>query len=444
MSQIKLMRERRFSPLFWTQFFSSFNDNFLKSSLIILVTFRAVRVFNLGSGELVSVAGGVFILPFFLFSATAGQLADKLEKARFIRIIKWTEVAIMALAAYGFLSEHYGFLLVVLFMMGLHSAFFGPVKFGILPQFLDESELVGGNALIEAGTFLAILMGTISGGVMAAVPKWGPLLASVTLISTAVIGLITSFWIPPAESVAPLLKVQWNLVTPTWSILKDTHKNRTVFLSVLGISWFWFFGAVVLSLFPTYCKDALHSNESVVTLFLACFSVGIGIGALLCERLSRQTIELGLVPLGSIGISLFTAELAYSAQPERLRAVLPEGFGALTMLHTWPGVHLLLVLVLLAIISGFYIVPLNALIQSRSEKSHRSRVIAGNNILNALLIVIASFVLVVFLKLNLSYPQIFLILAGFNGLVAIYIYTLIPEFLHRFIAWIFKSIGRRQ
>lgn len=440
MSQIQLLKERRFFPLFWTQFSAAFNDNFLKNAMIILITFKAANVAGIAPAEMVSVAGGIFILPFFLFSATAGQLADKYEKSRLIRIIKAAEIAIMVLATVGFLTEHFVFLLIVLFLMGLHSTFFGPLKFSILPQCLSEHELVGGNALIEAGTFLSILIGTIAGGVLIAIPKWGPILVSTILIVIGIIGFLTSVLIPKADPVAPDLKIQWNPITPTWSILKDTSKNGTVFRSILGISWFWFLGGAMLSLFPPYCKEVLKSDESVITLFLACFSVGIGVGALFCEKLSRRRIELGLVPLGSIGMSLFCVDLYFAGRPEVVLTHLAPNFTAWDFVQNIQGLHVLSDLLLLAIFSGFYIVPLNALIQDRSEPSHRSRVIAGNNILNALFMVTTAIMLVVLMKLGFTIPHIFLVLAGLNGLVAVYIYTLVPEFLIRFIAWILAHI----
>lgn len=443
MSQSQLLKDRRFFPLFWTQFFGAFNDNFLKNAMIILITFKAATVGGIAPAQMVSVAGAIFILPFFLFSATAGQLADKYEKSRLIQIIKLAEVAIMLLAAVGFLTEHFTFLLAVLFLMGLHSTFFGPLKFSILPQCLNEQELVGGNALIEAGTFLSILLGTIAGGVLVAIPSWGPLLVSAILVGTAIIGYLASLQIRNAAPVDPELYVQWNPITPTWTILKDTRKNNTVFRSILGISWFWFFGGAMLSLFPPYCKEILKSSESVITLFLACFSVGIGIGALLCEKMSQRRIELGLVPLGSIGMSMFCIDLYFSGHPEVILSRLNENFGAWDLVQTFQGLHLVTDLVLLAIFSGFFIVPLNALIQERSEPSHRSRVIAGNNILNAFFMVVTSVMLIGLMKQGLTIPQIFLVLAGLNGLVAIYIYTLVPEFLIRFAMWVLANLVYR-
>ncbi len=436
MSSLNLLKHRRFFPLFWTQFFGALNDNFLKNALVILIAFKASNVMGLPSSEMVSLAGGIFILPFFLFSATAGQLADKYEKGKLIRIIKLVEIGIMALATYGLVQTQFEFLLIVLFLMGLHSTFFGPLKFSILPQHLKQKELIGGNALIEAGTFLAILIGTIGGGVLVSIPEQGPGLVGLVLLAVALIGFATSWMIPEAKAVDPGLNVQWNPVTPTWQILKFTKKNRTVFLSTLGISWFWFFGAATLSLFPIYCKNVLHSDESVVTLFLACFSVGIGLGSILCERLSQHRIELGLVPLGSLGLSIFTIDLSFAGRPEAFGSSLKTQATAYDFIQNSQGVHVLFDLILLSVFSGLFIVPLVSLIQERSEVTHRSRVIAGNNIINAFFMVVSSGMLVALMKMNVSVPHIFLLLAFLNAAVAVYIYSLLPEFLLRFFAWV--------
>lgn len=443
MSQMNLLKQRRFSPLFWTQFFSAFNDNFLKNALIILITFHATQVMGIPASAMVSVAGGIFILPFLLFSATAGQLADKYEKGKIIRIIKLAEIAIMVFATYGFMMHHFSLLLVVLFLMGLHSAFFGPVKFSILPQHLHERELVGGNALVEAGTFLAILFGTIVGGYLVSIPVYGTTYVSLVLLAISVFGFLASWFIPEAKAVDPGLKVQWNPITPTWEILKFTTKNRSVFLSILGISWFWFFGAAVLSLFPSYCKEVLKTNESVVTLFLGCFSVGIGIGSMLCERLSRQRIELGLIPVGATGITVFAFDLAIAGRPEAFGASLVANVGAVDFLKNFQGIHVVADLLLLSIFSGFFIVPLYAMMQDRSEVSHRSRIIAGNNILSSLFIVLSSGMLVGFMQMGLTIPQIFLVLAALSGAVAVYTYILLPEFFIWFLVWGITNIMYR-
>jgi len=433
MSQFQLLKARRFWPLFWTQFFGAFNDNFFKNALVILITFRGATVFGVPSSQMVALAGGIFILPFFLFSASAGQLADKFEKSQIIRVIKIAEILIMALAAFGFVTHQLEFLLLVLFLMGLHSTYFGPIKYSILPQHLHGDELVGGNALVEAGTFLSILVGTITGGVLIGIPESGPKIVSAGLLLCAFAGYWCCRSIPPAPPVAPQLKLNWNPFSPTAEILRMTRENRVVFLSIMGISWFWFYGASMLSLFPVYGKDVLGGDHSLVTLFLACFSVGIGIGSMLCERLSRRRLELGLVPFGSIGMTVFALDLFLAGSPQLAPA--GELVSVWTMFTSWTGARILTDLLGIAIFSGFYIVPLYTLIQERGNPEYRSRIIAGNNILNALLMVIASLLLVALMGAGFTVPQIFLVLSILNGVVALYIYTVLPEFFLRFLMW---------
>jgi 1-acyl-sn-glycerol-3-phosphate acyltransferase len=438
MSQLNLLKMKRFRPLFWTQFCGAFNDNFLKNALVILITYKSAMIMGLSSEQMVAAASGIFILPYFLFSATAGQIADKFEKSKLIRIIKIVEIGIMFLAALGFMTGHLPFLLGVLFFMGLHSTFFGPIKYSILPQHLNDSELVGGNALIEAGTFLAILLGTIAGGVLINLEN-GPVIVSLGLLLVALIGYLQSRKIPVAPSVDTNIEINFNPIPPTLKIFKYTRQNRTIFLSILGISWFWFFGASILSLIPLYCKDVLRTEPAVVTLFIACFSVGIGLGSLLCEKLSRGGLELGLVPLGSIGVTLFTFDLFLIGSPD----FYDDAISIFGFLQQPTGLRILFDFLFLSIFSGFFIVPLYTLIQQRSEISHRSRIIAANNILNALFMVMASLMLMALFYFKVSVSNIFLILASLNGLVAIYIYTVLPEFLIRFIIWTVANIFYR-
>lgn len=439
MSQIHLLKTKRFYPLFWTQFLGAFNDNFLKNALVIWITFKTASVFGIPSTQMVAVAGGIFILPFFLFSATAGQLADKFEKACLVRWIKIAEIGIMLLASWGLMTQRFEFLLFILFLMGLHSTFFGPIKYSILPQHLSPNELVGGNALIEAGTFLSILLGTIAGGVLISF-QHGPRIVSLGLVLVAILGWLASRTIPQADAVDPQLKVQWNPVSPTLDIYRFTRRNRTVFLSVLGISWFWFFGGAILSLFPSYCKEILKTDESVVTLFLAMFSIGIGLGSLLCERLSRKHLELGLVPLGSIGMTLFCADLFCVGTPFGSSNGMGVLMTARSLIHETTGLRILADLLFMSIFSGFFIVPLYTLIQEYSEPSHRSRVIAGNNVVNAFFMVLSAIVILLMMRLKLSIPQIFLALALLNAVVAVYIYRVLPEFLLRFIIWVLANV----
>ena len=431
-SQFSLMRQRRFLPFFLTQFLGAFNDNLYKNALIVLLTFHAGRYTTLTPGVLANLCAGLFILPFFLFSATSGQIAEKFEKSLLIRQIKLLEIIIMVFAWAAFLFESLEFMLAVLFLLGVQAAMFGPVKYAILPQHLHEQELVGGNALVESGTFIAILIGTLAGGTLVSLPNGAHWVALVALL-LAMGGYVASRRIPVAPAAAPDLKINWNPATETWRNLQFTRKNRTVFLSILGISWFWFYGAAFLSQFPAYAKDVLGGDEHTVTLLLAIFSIGIGMGSLLCERLSAGRIELGLVPFGSIGLSVFALDLwAGSMAATTSMTAMPLG-EILGRPAVW---RVLLDLLCIGIFGGFFIVPLYALIQTRSTPEHRSRIIAGNNIMNAFFMVVAAGLCAGLLEAGFSVPQIFLVTALLNVCVAVYIYTLVPEFLLRFLVWL--------
>jgi 1-acyl-sn-glycerol-3-phosphate acyltransferase len=429
-NQYALLKQRRFLPFFLTQFLGAFNDNVFKNALIILVAFHATSMSSLGAATLSNLAQALFILPFFLFSATAGQLADKLEKSFVIRVVKIAEIAIMVLGATGFYFRNLTLLLTALFLMGLHSTVFGPVKYSYLPQHLEPQEIVGGNGLVEMGTFLAILLGTLLGGFLIAEGSPGPVAAAVLVL--AVLGYLASRGVPHSPAAAPELAVNWNPFSETWRILRFLKQDRTVFLSVLGISWFWFLGAIYLSQFPLYTKEVLSGNEEVVTVLLALFSVGVGAGSLLCERMSGRRVEIGLVPFGSIGLTLFGMDFYFASTG--LAAHAP--YGAIAFLREPAHWRILADLALVGVFGGFYIVPLYALVQTRSAPSHRSRVIAGNNVLNALFVVAAALTAIGLLDLGLTIPQLFLAAALLNAAVAIYIYTLVPEFLMRFLIWL--------
>ncbi len=434
MSQLHLLGERRFWPLFWTQFLGAFNDNLFKNALAILVAYRSMTLLGLSSATIVVACAGIFIFPFFLFSATAGQLADRFPKWRLIRWVKIWEIGVMVLAGVGFAASSVGLLLLVLFLMGMQSTFFGPAKYAILPELLDDGTLVAGNALVAMATFLAILLGTIAGGlVVAGGEAWVSRLGFM-IVAVAAAGYLASRFIEKTPAADSGLRVHANPIRPTVEIVRVTRRVHSVFLSVLAISWFWFLGASFLSLLPNFSKDVLRGGETVVTLGLATFCVGIGAGSMLCERLSRNRLELGLVPLGSIGISLFALDLAWSGW----RFTPPAGDTLLTageFLRVSGGPHVLADLFLIAVFSGFYTVPLMTFIQQRSAGAVRSRVIAGNNIINSLLIVLSSAVLVGLMAARIPIPAIFLILALLNGAVAVVIYTVVPEFLLRFVAW---------
>lgn len=434
-NQFSLLRQRRFGPFFLTQALGAFNDNVFKNALVILVTFGIAGLAADQINFYVNLAAGLFILPFFLFSATAGQLAEKYEKSRLIRWIKLLEVAVMALGAAGLWLKSIPMLLGVLFLLGLQAAAFGPVKYAILPQHLREEELIGGNAWVEAATFLAILLGTMLGGWLIAQPG-GDHWVSATVVGVALLGYVVSRGIPAAPAAAPELRINWNPATETWRNLRFMQTNRTVFLSVLGISWFWLYGATFLSQLPAYTKQVLGGDESVVTLLLTLFSLGIGAGSLLCERLSGRKVEIGLVPLGSIGLTLFGIDL-YFAHPE---AAQLSGLSAQAFLQQPGGWRVVTDLVLIGLFGGLYIVPLYALIQTRSEPTHRSRIIAGNNILNALFMVVAAGISIALLKAGLSIPELLLVVALMNAAVAVFIYSLVPEFLMRFLVWLLTRL----
>jgi 1-acyl-sn-glycerol-3-phosphate acyltransferase len=432
-NQFQLLRERRFLPFFLTQALGAFNDNVFRNATVLLIGFEM----GLSTEQITTYsnfAPALFILPFFLFSASAGQIAEKFEKTRVIRFVKLFEIAAMAIAAFGFLAHNAAVLLGVLFLMGLHSTLFGPIKYAILPQALRPDELVGGNGLVEMGTSLAILLGMMLGGsLIAASGPIGPLLASIAVLLIALAGYLVCRAIPPAPAAAPQLRFNWNFAAETWRAIGFVAQNRTVFNAVLGISWFWFFGVVFTAQLPNYTTIYLGGSDGVYILALGLFSVGTGIGSLLCERLSGHKVEIGLVPFGSIGLTLFGIDLYFArSQPATLTGLPPLQF--LAAPGNW---RVALDLAIIGVFAGFYIVPLFALVQSRAERSQLSRIIAGNNILNALFMVVATVLAGVLLNVgHLSIPQLFLAVALMNAVVAVYIYTLVPEFLLRFVDWI--------
>ncbi|GMV28233.1 MAG: hypothetical protein AMXMBFR59_03580 [Rhodanobacteraceae bacterium] len=432
-NQFALLKSRRFGPFFWTQALGAFNDNVFKNALVIMAVYQIAAHDPVRAANYTNLAAALFIAPFLLFSATSGQLSDKYDKARLAQFVKLLEVAIMVVALFGFVAKSIPLLMTMLFMMGLHSTLFGPLKYGLLPQVLDSRELVGGNGLIEMATFLAILLGQNLGAQLIKFPDTGAWYVGAATILTALAGLACSLRMPPAPAPDPALRINWNPFTETWNNLGYIRGNRAVLLSCLGISWFWFFGSVFITQLPTYAQLIIGGNEGVYTLLLTVFSLGIGIGSLLCERLSGHKVEIGLVPFGSIGMTLFGVDL-YFARPD---VALTQGL-AVSAILAEPWIWRVLIdLLLMAVFSGFFIVPLFALIQTRSEPTRRSRVIAANNILNALFMVVAAGLSVALLNIaKLSIPQLLLATALMNAVVAIYIYTLVPEFLMRFLSWI--------
>lgn len=436
-SQFRLLGQRRFGPFFATQLAGAFNDSFLKQLVILLVTFHSVEYTTLAPGLVANLAAGLFILPFVLFSAYAGQLADRFDKARVIRVVKAVEVAIMVVASAGFYMKSLPVLLASIFAMGCHSAFFGPVKYSLLPRVLAKEELTGGNGLLEMGTFLSILLGTLAAGVIAA-STTNPVWLSLALLGFALLGLASSMFIPATGEAAPDLQLRFSVVSETLATVKmGKREGEGVWNSLLAISWFWFIGAVVLSQIPALGKDLLHGDTTVVTVLLATFSVGIAVGSLLCERLSGHKVEIGLVPIGSIGLSLFSADLAWSA--DRFAAAFGQSTMAVVdwsqFLAMGGSVRVLADITLLGLFGGLFIVPLYAFVQLRTAPERQSRIISANNILNALFMVVAAGMSAGLLANGVSVTGLILVCAGLNALVALYIYRTVPEFLWRFVSW---------
>ena len=430
-SQFSLLGQRRFAPFFWTQFLGAGNDNLFKFAVVMMVTYQW-QVAWLPPELAGVVIGGIFIAPFFFFSATSGQLADKFDKTYLIRFVKWLELAIMALGAWGFYSLSVPVLLLCVLLMGLHSTIFGPVKYSYMPQHLSERELTGGNAMVEMGTFVSILLGQVVGGLLVAVPEVGHHHVAYLCLIVAAMGCVFAHWVPSTPATDPALRLNWNPFTETWRNLRLAQENPTVFRSLLGISWMWFFGAALISLFPAFAKDVLHGDEQVASLLLVVFSLGVGVGSLMCEVLSRRQVEIGLVPLGAIGMSLFAVDLYWASGG--LTATQIGGVKAfLAQPAHW---RVIADLAFLAIFAGFFSVPMYALIQMRSQPSHRARIIAANNILNALFMIVSALMVSGLLALHWTIPEIILAVGIVNALVATYIFCLVPEYLLRFLAFI--------
>ena len=437
-NQFQLLKEQRFRPFFFTQFLGAFNDNVFKTALITLVAFHAASLSSIDGTTLATLLPGVFILPFFLFSATAGQIADKYEKSQIIRLVKVFEIAIMLFASAGFFMHNIWLLAAALFMMGMHSTLFGPVKYSYLPQHLKEYELIGGNGMVEMGSFVAILLGQVLGAWLSSIAQH-ELFTSIAILFIAMLGYCTSRGVPNSPAADSALKVNWNPITETIRNVKLIWPQQQIWLAIVAISWFWFYGATLLAQFPNLAKDVLHGDESVFILLLSVFSIGIGIGSLLCEKLSKGRVELGLVVFGAIGLTLFGADLyvastsihaAYSPAVQSYLSFI--GTLGISTLDHW---RLLADIALIGLFGGFYIVPLYVLLQTRSEKSHQSRVIAANNIMNALFMVASAGFSILLFKQGLSIPQLFLATALLNIVVTIYLCIRQPEYYTSFIRW---------
>ncbi len=432
----KLLSTSRFRPFFFTQLLGAFNDNLYKNGLTIFIAFQAAGISQADSNAWVNIAAALFILPFFLFSALAGQLADKYEKSLLIRRIKLLEIAIMVLGAAAFLLHSPTLLVAILFLMGTQSTLFGPVKYSLLPQALQSTELVGGNAMVEFGTFLAILAGLIVSVYL--VDLGYPAIAA-AVIAVAVLGYWASRGIPSLPAGAPDLQISFNIPRQTLNIMRDARENHTVFYAVMGVSWFWFIGITYVTQLPNYVRYELGGNEQVYVLLLAMFSIGIGAGSFLCEKLSGRRVEIGLVPIGSLGLTLFGIDLFFSqGLSAGVELLDPSAF-----MQQATSLRVCIDIVMLGVSGGLFIVPLYALIQQRSDPHKCSRVIAANNVLNALFMVIASLYGLFALSSGVSIPLLFLIMALMNAAVAIFIFTLVPEFIMRLLVWLLVHLVYR-
>jgi 1-acyl-sn-glycerol-3-phosphate acyltransferase len=435
-SALALLRERRFAPYFWTQFGGAANDNVFKFAFTLVVTYRGASFAEIDASTAANLIAAAFILPFVLLSATSGQLADKFDKSRIMRAVKVLEVGIMLLGLWGFVGERFSVLLACTFLMGVHSTIFGPAKYAYLPQHLAPGEIVGGNGVIEMGTFVAILLGNLLGGILVDLGPQGPVIASCACVAIAALGLLASLFIPATPPVDPQLAIDLNPLRMFTSNMRIAVDKHIVFLGMLGISWLWFFGVLFLTQFPVFARDVLGGGAQVATLLLAMFTFGIALGSLACDRLSRRRLEIGLVPLGSIGMTAFGVDLTF--------AIPDAPLGRLMGLEEFLGhpshLRVLFDLFALSACAGLYSVPLYALIQTRCPPEHRARIIAANNILNALFMIVANgYALVVLHVFGASIAQLFLLTALLNAAVATFIYLQVPEFLVRFLAWVLAN-----
>ena len=433
-SALSLLHQRRFAPLFWVQFLGAANDNVIKFAFTLLATYSAATWGGVDPHYAGFFIGALFIAPFVLFSATSGQMADKMEKSRLIRLLKDAEIVVMTLAAIGLVLQWSLLIYVAIFLIGLQATVFGPVKYSYLPQHLDASELTRGNGLVEMATFIAILLGTMVAGLLIeAYAATGAAVVAVTVVFLAIVGRAAAQFIPLSPPADALLRINWNPFSETWANLKLARRDQTVFNSILGISWLWFFGSVFLTSLAPFGREVLGGNEAVVTFLLAVFSIGIGVGSLLTDHLSGHKVEIGLVPLGSIGMTVFALDLYFAS-----RSMMPTGaLHSVTEFLARDGAWRIVVdLALLSAFAGLYSVPLYALIQSRADRTHVARIVGANNILNALFIIVASLASAALLGSGLTIPELFMVAALMNAAVATYVYLLVPEFLLRFIAWL--------
>jgi 1-acyl-sn-glycerol-3-phosphate acyltransferase len=434
-----LILERRFWPLFWTQFLGALNDNFFKNALVMLITYRSISLMGLSAELLVAMAGGIFILPYFLFSGTAGQIADRYEKSAVIKATKVTELIVMLIASLGFYTDNYLMLMVVLFLMGTQSAFFGPLKYGIIPHIVKPLELVPANAYIGGGTFLAILVGTLTGGAFANLDSPG-IPISIGLVLLAIIGILTSLPFKKVHNANLEVKIDYTFFRPSWQTLKLVYKKRNVFRTILGVSWFWFLGAGILSLLPILCKDVLGADAVIGTLLLGTFTVGMGVGSVMTNFLSRGKVELGMVaPAGLfMSFAMFDMYLTTSSWQHLVNGEVLLNY--LTFFDQIGSVHLFIDLFFVSAFGGMYIIPQMTYVQEASNSSELSRIISGNNIINALFMVAASVLIMTMHTMNITVPMQFAILACVNFVFSFIVYYINSETTLRFWFWILSNL----
>lgn len=437
-SQFSLFKQRRFAPFFFTQFFGAANDNLMKFALTVMVTYH-IQLNWLPSAQAGLVIGALFITPFLLFSATSGQLTDKYPKRRIIVWLKTLELGITLLAAYGFCFSNIPVLLFCVFCMGLQSTLFGTVKYALLPQVLKEHELTGGNGLVEMGTFVAILLGNMAGGLLISLPQFSAQIVAISCCFLAFIGWLSAYFVPVLPASAPDLQINPNPFSETWRNLQLAKKYPSVFRSILGISWMWFIGAVFLSQFPDLSKEVLHGNERVASLLLVVFSCGIGFGSLICERLSRGQVEIGLVPLGALGMTLGMLDLIFSLSYVLAQTAPEVSYNLRSFLSMPMHWRVLVDLFILAMSAGVFSVPMYALVQWRCPEAFRARIIATSNILGSLFMIISAIIVGTMLKFGFSIVQTIMLLVVLNIAVSTYIFILVPEYIIRLLAWLLST-----
>ena len=428
-SQFQLFKHKRFSAMFSTQFLGAFNDNVFKQALILVLTYTAASQLGVEVSILNNLAAMLFILPYFLFSALAGQLADKFEKSKLTRLVKLLEIIIMVVAAIGFIFEWYILLYVALFLMGTQSTFFGPIKYAYLPQAMKEDELVGANGLFQMGTSLAILLGMIVAGIFTQLPQSLYWIAALLLI-VSVLGYMAAHFIPITPAMQPDLKVNWNIFTTSVATIKYLYSLPFLFFVILGNSWFWFYGATFLTQTPEVSKVILQGDESVVIFLLTLFSVGVSIGSLLCKTLTKNQVSLRLLPFGIAGLSIFAIDLYFSLSGLNIEAS-DTLLGISALLGISGSWRVFADLFFLGFSGGLYIVPLYACMQAYAPKSHRARIIGANNIFNAIFMVTSAiFAIVVLNSLAMSLPQLFLTTGLLNIAFGLFLYLKLNKHLH--------------